>query len=266
MPRTERLYRVEAIVIRRRDLGEADRLLTLYTREQGKMQAVAKGARKPTSRKAGHLELFTRVRLLVARARSIDIVTQAETIESYRLLRDSLKRSTLAHYFAELLDRFTGEGEADPAMFDLLSTALGWLSPPDAHTAQVQQDEPYLATRYYELRLLELSGFKPELHHCPGCGNMLEAVDSFFCPAEGGVLCPTCGAGRHDASSLPLTTFKVLRYGQTRSWDQFRRLRLKPPLRRQVENTIYHYLTFVLERNLKSVEFLHQLRREAIID
>jgi DNA repair protein RecO (recombination protein O) len=256
MPRTDRLYRVEAIVIRRRDWGEADRLLTLYTRERGKMQAVAKGARKPASRKAGHVELFTRTRLLVARSRSIDIITQAEMVEAYRRLRESLERSTLAHYFAELLDRFTGEAEPDRTLFDLLNSALAWLC---------QLDDLRLVARYYELRLLDLAGFRPELHRCPSCGKKLEPVDGFFCPAEGGVLCPTCGEARRDAFALSLTAFKVLRYGQTRDWDHFRRLRLTPSLHAKVEQALYRYLVFVLERNLKSVEFLRQLRREALI-
>ena len=257
MPRTDRLYRVEAIVIRRRDWGEADRLLTLFTREQGKIQAVAKGARKPTSRKAGHVELFTHTRLLIARSRSIDIITQAETVEAYRPLRESLEASTLAHYFAELLDRFTGEAEADHALFDLLSLALAWLC---------QAEDLRLVARYYELRLLEMAGFRPELHHCPSCGNKLQPVDSFFSPAQGGVLCPNCGQGRRDVYALSLAAFKVLRYGQTRDWDHFRRLRLALPLHAEVERMLYHYLLFVLEQHLKSVAFLRQLRREAVIN
>jgi DNA repair protein RecO (recombination protein O) len=258
MPRTDRLYRVQAIVIRRRDWGEADRLLTLYSHERGKMQAVAKGARKPASRKAGHVELFTHVRLLIARSRSIDIITQAETVEAHHQLRESLERSTLAHYFAELLDRFTGEGEPDQALFNLLDSSLTWLC---------QADDLRLATRYYELRLLELAGFQPELHYCPSCHQELQAVeDNFFSPAQGGALCQNCGDNRRDAFALSLRAFKVLRYGQTRDWDHFRRLRLTPSLHTQVEQALYRYLVFMLERNLKSVEFLRQLRREAMIE
>jgi DNA repair protein RecO (recombination protein O) len=257
MPRTDRLYRVEAIVIRRRDWGEADRMLTLYTREQGKIQAVAKGARKPASRKSGHVELFIRTRLLIARTRSIDIVTQAETIESYLPLRESLEASSLAHYFCELLDRFTGEAEADQALFDLLSLGLGWLC---------EADDVRLVSRYYELRLLDLAGFRPELHHCPTCGKQLEPTDCFFGPMQGGVLCPDCGHDRRDAIPLSLAAFKVLRYGQTRDWNRFRRLRLTPALHIEVENVLHRYLLFVLERNLKSVDFVRQLRRETTIE
>jgi DNA repair protein RecO (recombination protein O) len=257
MPRTDRLYRVEAIVIRRRDWDEADRLLTLYTREHGKIQAVAKGARKPTSRKAGHVELFTRARLLIARTRSIDIVTQAETLDAFGPLRSSLEASTLAHYFSELLDRFTGDAETDPDLFDLLNLGLAWLCEADDHR---------LVARYYEIRLLDLAGFRPDLHHCPSCEERLEPVDSYFSPARGGVVCPKCGRGIREAFPLSLRAFKVLRYAQTRDWDHFRRLRLSAELHIEVEQALYRYLLFVLERNLKSVEFLRQLRREAIVD
>ncbi|MBI4630353.1 MAG: DNA repair protein RecO [Chloroflexi bacterium] len=92
MPSRERTFRTEAIVLRRKDFGEADRILTLFTPELGKIRAVAKGIRKPASRKAGHLELYTRSRLLVAKGRDMDIVTQAETVESYRPLREDLLR------------------------------------------------------------------------------------------------------------------------------------------------------------------------------
>lgn len=257
MTRSDRLYRVEAIVIRRRDWGEADRLLTLFTREQGKIQAVAKGARKPTSRKAGHLELFTRSRLLIARTRSIDIITQAETAEAYRPLRASLEASTLAHYFAELLDRFTGEAQSDQDLFDLLSSGLSWLC---------EAEDLRLVARFYELRLLDLAGFRPELHRCPDCGDTLEPANGYFSPLEGGVLCPGCGAHRRDALTLSLKAFKVLRYGQTRDWPHFRRLRLTQSLHAEVERVLYRYLLFVLERSLKSVEFLRQLRREALVE
>ena len=257
MSRRERLYRVEAIVIRRRDWDEADRLLTLYSREQGKFQAVAKGARKPASRKAGHVELFSRTRLLISRTRSIHIITQAETVETYLRMRENLESSTLAHYFAELLDRFTGESEADHRLFELISQALTWLCEPN---------DPGLVARFYELRLLGLAGFGPELHHCPVCERRLEPVPNFFSSALGGVLCQECGQGRREAFPLSLTAFKVLRYGQTHTWSEFRRLRLAPKLQSEAETAMYRFLLFVLERNLKSADFLRQLRREEMLE
>jgi len=122
-----RLYRTEAIVLRRSNFGEADRLLTLYTPEWGKLRVIAKGVRKPTSRKSGHLELFTHSRLLVAKGRNLDIVTQAETLHSFRPLREDLLRTGWAYYAAELLDRFVEEGIEDRPLFNLFLATLGWL-------------------------------------------------------------------------------------------------------------------------------------------
>jgi len=109
MPRVEHSIKVEAVVLRHSDYGEADRLLTLYSREQGKLRAIAKGVRKMQSRKAGHLEPFTQVALMLAKGHDMWIVTQAEAIEPLQPLREDLTRIGYAGYVVELLDRFTYE-------------------------------------------------------------------------------------------------------------------------------------------------------------
>jgi len=102
MPTRFRSQRVEAIVLRHQDWGEADRLLGLYTREAGKLRAIVKGARKLRSRKAGHLEPFTRVQLMLARGRDLWIVTQVETVDAYMPLREVLQRHADAR--ADIVD------------------------------------------------------------------------------------------------------------------------------------------------------------------
>jgi DNA repair protein RecO (recombination protein O) len=119
-----RSFRVEAVIIRHSDYGEADRLLTLYSRQQGKLRALAKGARKVTSRKAGHLEPFTHVSLQLARSRDLPIVTQAETLEAFLSLRKDLILTGHASYILELVDRFTYIDETDnSSIFKLVSKA-----------------------------------------------------------------------------------------------------------------------------------------------
>ncbi len=99
-----RTYRSEAIVLRRSNFGEADRLLTLYSREYGKIRAIAKGARKPQTRKSGHVELFMRTNFLFAKGKNIDVITQAEVIETYSEFLQDIVRTTYASYAVELLD------------------------------------------------------------------------------------------------------------------------------------------------------------------
>ena len=249
----ERLYRTDAIILHRTDFGEADRLLTVFTPERGKLRLLAKGVRKTTSRKAGHVELFMLTDLLVAHGRTWDIISQAEIVEPYRDLREDLDKTSQAYYLAELLDRFTEEHDANAPLFQLLTLTLAHLS----HTT-----DPFLLLRYFELHLLSLTGFQPQLHFCVACGEALEPVENYFHFLDGGALCPTHGQIRSNAEPLPLSVLKVLRFLQTESWEKVAKLQLTPVTRQQVEMLLFNYITFLLERRLKSVEFLRQLKRE----
>ena len=102
--RRMRSFRLEAVVLRHNDWGEADRILGLYTLEMGKLRALAKGVRKLRSRKAGHLEPFTRVSLLLARGRDMPLITQADTLDPYLPLHEDLSGATYASYVVELLE------------------------------------------------------------------------------------------------------------------------------------------------------------------
>src|SRR5512145_916664 len=124
MSNQPRSQRVEAVVLRHSNWGEADRMLTLFTRELGKLRVVAKGARRVRSRKAGHLEPFTRVALMLARGRDLWIVTQAETVDAYLPLRENLEQIANASYVIELLDRFTYEEGANRPLYQLLVETL----------------------------------------------------------------------------------------------------------------------------------------------
>jgi DNA repair protein RecO (recombination protein O) len=252
MPR-ERTYRTEAIILRRSDFGEADRLLTLYARDRGKVRVIAKGARKPQSRKTGHVELFMRTRFLIAEGRNLDIITQAETVEAYVALREDLVRATYASYAVELLDRFTPDEDKNPQLYDLLADALRWF----AVTRQ-----PLLAARFYELHLLQLAGFRPQLFHCVGCSEAIVEQDQLLSGELGGLLCPGCAAADRGAQPISAAAVKVLRYLQSRSWDTVRQLSLRRALHAELERLMHFYITYLLERDLKSTEFLHRLRRE----
>ena len=171
MPSRERSIRVEAVVLRHSDWGEADRLVGLFTRQLGKIRAIAKGVRKMRSRKAGHLEPFTRTSLLLARGRDMFIITQAETIQAHTPLREDLLLVGYTSYVIELLDRFTYEEGENRALYRLLVDTLGRLS---------TEPDPILAVRYYEIRLLDLLGFRPQLFTCAHCGKEIIVEDQYF--------------------------------------------------------------------------------------
>ncbi|MEA3459269.1 MAG: DNA repair protein RecO [Chloroflexota bacterium] len=248
-----RSYRTEAIVLRRRDFFEADRLLAIYTPKFGKIWAIAKGIRKPTSRKSGHLELFTHSQLLIAKGRELDIITQAETIHAFLPLREDLLRTTYAYYIAELLDKFVEEGVEDRSLFDLLLATLGRLG---------EENDLALTARFFELRLLALVGYRPQLFRCVECGANIGLDGNFFSPAKGGVLCPRCGEGETGTEGISAGALKVLRFLQTRDYDLCRKVHPSPELHADLEALVQRYIVYILERNLKSAKFLWRLRRE----
>lgn len=253
MPRNERVLRVDAVVLRHSDWGEADRLLVLFTKEAGKLRAVAKGARKIRSRKAGHLEPFTHVKMLLARGRDLWIVTQAETIDAYLPLRDDLVRTAYAAYVIELLDRFTYEEGENRAIFHVLTDTLMRVA---------TEADPFLAVRYYEIRLLDLLGFRPELTYCARCEKPIQPEDQFFDAGLGGVVCPTCGANLPTARPVSMRALKYLRHFQRSSFTEASRAELTPGVRNEIEALLSYYTTYLLERRLNSPGFLHEVRRD----
>lgn len=251
MPNQERTFRSEAIVIRHKDWGEADRMLWLYTRKLGKVQAIAKGVRKMRSRKAGHLEPFTCSNLMFARGRTFLIVTQAETVAPFLDLREDLLKVGYAAYISELLDRFTYEEDDNHLIYQLLKDTL---------TRIDGEPEPYPAVRYFEIHLLDLLGYKPELTNCVNCDSLIQPEDQFFSISLGGVVCPRCGSRIQDARPISMNTLKYLRHFQRSSYREATRATLSPELNRDLEQFMQRYITYILERDLNTPAFISRIK------
>ena len=248
-----KVYKTEAIVLKRINMGEADKILTLYTPNLGKLSAIAKGVRRPKSKMGGHLELLTHSSLTLARGQNLDIITQSETVSNFLPLRGDLWRASLALYAAELVEQFTAEHVENYPVYRLLLDTLHRL-------CETRDGE--LTLRYFEINLLTHLGYKPELHQCLGCKSAIEPTANLFNPSGGGVLCPKCGEGEPLVQSISLNALKVMRFLQTNDYTRASRLRLNAELSRELESIMRHYIRHLLEREVKSAEFLDRLRRE----
>jgi DNA repair protein RecO (recombination protein O) len=187
------LYRDEGVVLRAIKLGEADRIVTIFTQGHGKVRAVAKGIRKTTSKFGARLEPTTRVALQCYKGRDLDIVTQAETLESNRVLREEYALLTRAIPMLEAVDQVAQDREANPALYRMLTGALRALA--TTHNP--------LVTPAFFWKLLSLEGFHPMLDDCARCGegegdevaaggeHELVAFDLI----EGGTVCRACARG-----------------------------------------------------------------------
>ena len=179
-------YSVHAINVGSFNLGESDKIITLFTAERGLLRAVAKGARKPGAKIAGRAELLAVNKLLLAQGRSLDIITQAESVETFKGIRSDLSRLAYAFYYAELTVHF-GQGLSQEAQtyFEMLTKALREL-------CDMKNDAVYLCVKF-QLSLLHLLGLKPELDSCVICRKRLTEYDlAIFHHDLGGSICNQC--------------------------------------------------------------------------
>jgi DNA repair protein RecO (recombination protein O) len=250
LPRT---YQTEAIIIKRINLGEADRILILYTANHGKVKAVAKGSRRPKSKLGGHVELLTHSTLLLAKGKSLDIITQAQTINSYLPLKDDLKRMSFGLYASELIDYFTEERIENRGLFSLLIDTLQRLT---------ESSNPDIVLRYFELHLLNHSGYRPQLQKCTNCSQTLKPIPNYFSSSQGGALCPDCAYQEPAVLGLSLNALKVLRIWQTCDFASASRININAELGRELEGILRDHIKYVLDRQVKSTAWLDRLKRQ----
>lgn len=253
-------YNATAIVLRRLHFGETDNILTLYSRERGRISAIAKGARKPISRLSGATEALTCVRFGLATGNSMEIVTQAEVKESFPLLRHDLQRLAHGMYFAELVSYSVADEEPNPYLFDLLMSGLFLLQ---------RINPPEIGARWFELHILEELGYAPQLGECIYCQAPLsgDSLSGFaLSHAQGGALCPLHAHPDtyDDHSALSWESLGFLQALAAIPMEQVSSVPGVPaPLPKaqdQARLALRRYIRYRLERDLKSLDFLDSLR------
>lgn len=242
-------YKTEGIIIRVRDYNEADRIVTLLTREYGKVQAIAKGCRKQKSRKRGIIQQFTYGDFNLYRGRSLDTITQCESKESFAVLREDLDRMAYGAYITELLDGFAIQGEFHGELFYLTLVALHLLC----------LDDPILVTRAFEIRLMNLLGYRPHLETCVNCGGNLTGSKIAFSSRLGGGLCQLCAPGEPESYVCSMGTINMLK--QLSVWDlkRLRVLKMTPEIRKETGEIMKNYIAQRLDKKIKSADFLQSL-------
>ena len=244
-----RTYNTEGVVLRRRNLGEADSIFTIFSPTLGKFDAVARSVRKTKSRMRGHLEPLTRSQLHLAAGRSLDILTQAETIASYLAVRDDLDRLTLAIYCCELIDRFTVDHAVQVELYDLLVELLEALN--DA--------SPQTVGRYFELHILALTGYEVQLVRCALCDARLPESETLFSVGSGGLVCESCRARAGAGRLISVRAVKVLRFASSATMGEFAGLRLDSELEAELSRSLGEAIRAVLNRETNSGRYLDAL-------
>jgi DNA repair protein RecO (recombination protein O) len=248
------IYNADGIIIRVRDFDEADKVAVILTREEGKVQAVAKGARRPRNRFAAAVQLFTHLQLQLYHGRNMDTLSQAEIVESFRSLREDLVRMAYATYACELMDAMLAERQKHDAPFLLLLTSL--------HLFNELEMAPEPILRAYELKLLSMMGFRPSLDACVNCGTreIASGGAARFSPVLGGVLCPRCSSEGEGAMRISLGTVQTMRHLMDGDIRRAHVIRLGGDMGEEIDRALSAYIIVRTEKKLKSKEFLDTLR------
>ncbi|HYI24940.1 MAG TPA: DNA repair protein RecO [Thermomicrobiales bacterium] len=240
----DRLYQTPGIVLQCRDLGEADRIYVVFTPGYGKASIIAKGARRAKSRLGPYLDYFVEVTLNLTRGRDLDVVTGVVTVDQHPGLRGDLTAFAYASHFAELVRDLTQEHQAHPGVYELLASSLSLLD---------QGVDPWHLARFFELHVLQLLGYRPELFQCANCQRDIQAEPNVFSSVLGGVLCPECAPMDPGAIMLSVAAQKYLRTMERDGLSRVIGLRIGDDVRHQVALAMASYLHATSERPLRSL-------------
>ena len=239
------LYKDEGVVLKTIKLGEADRIVTLFTRDHGKVRAVAKGIRKTKSRFGARLEPFTHTALLVYRGRNLDTITQADILTSFDEVRKDYARLTAAAALVELVEKITPDRERAASTYRLLLDGLEALRTGKGATV----------VPAFLVKLLSISGYHPQLKTCAGCGETAAGLGGFS-PSLGGAVCADCWREDRDALRVSVERIQLLGrlldgdFGETADADATH----------EVTHVLRQYAEYHLERPLRSLYLIPSAR------
>ena len=247
------LVKWEGIVIRSVDYGESSKVITLFTREHGKVGVMARGSKKPRSRLAAVSQPFTHAYFLCKSgpgSTAVADLTQGDILDSFGGLRQDLLVTATAAYIVELVDRLTQEREANPFLYQLLLTTLRYLD---------EGKDAEILCRIFESKMLIVAGIRPHLHSCSQCASEQEPY--VISISHGGLLCPKCQTSDPYAIAVTPTTWKLLRLFQLFDLERLGEIDVKPATRSQLKHVLRRFIDEHLDIRLKSRSFLDQMEK-----
>ncbi|MBP7341493.1 MAG: DNA repair protein RecO [Smithellaceae bacterium] len=248
-------HRAAGFVLKSLAYGESDLIITFYSREFGKMSGIAKGAKRSKKRFANVFEPFSQISMIFSRKSrdTLALVESCEIIDHYADIRADLEKTLAASYFIELTDAFSPEGKANERLFALLADFLDWL---------VREKVSDTAIRFFEMRLLQISGFEPALGACVRCRKPVANGEVYyFYPKEGGITCAACARPERYDQAVSAGAVRTLLLGRDMDMEKMKRVSMPESLAAESRCILCGFITYVLGKEVKSLKVLEQVRR-----
>jgi DNA repair protein RecO (recombination protein O) len=247
-------YLTQGLILKHQDYRETDRLITIYSREYGKITALARGSRKISSKLAGSLEPFILADLMIARGRHFDTIASLEVIKNFRLLKKSLGKIYLADYFSTVVSNSSKGRQRDPRIFELLQEVFFWLE-----TEFFVGSKKQLIIWYFVWQYLTYLGYQPELYHCLIGGEKISPKKNYFSFRKGGLVCQKCLLKDEQAISISENAIKILRLIVLRKRRDLGKIKINKSLIVEIDKLTGDFLNYTQEQELRLEKFLKPL-------
>ncbi len=244
----------QSVVLRVTDHGESDKLVTMFSRQHGRVIGIAKGAKRSKKRFVNKLEIFTLLGIAYRPPRrgGLLFISEAELENAFLSLRQDFRRYTAASYIGELILRFTTDNDPDTHLFSLLFWALHSLD---------NNDAPQKVISLFHLRLLGIVGYHPTLNHCSNCSSKVEGARTFMLSANtGAIVCSRCySRQKKPARTLSTQTLKFLANAQHMELKKLHRLQLPNSNATETLRALHTYSIHILQQDIHSWKAVHTL-------
>lgn len=247
--------KTSGLVLRTHPYGESDVIVSFFSREFGKMKGMAKGAKRSKKRFANVFEPFSLNNFIFTRKNrdSLSFIEACDIIDHYPIIRQDLEKTLIASYFIELADAFSPEGKGNMALFELLMDFLALLG---------REKIADTAIRFFEMRLLKITGFEPTLSACIRCKTPVTNGCSYsFFPEEGGIVCRSCASPERYDQTISAGAVRTLLLGKDMEIEKIKRVCLSNNLSAESRSITCGFISFVLGREVKSLKVMEQVRR-----
>lgn len=248
-------FSTEGFILKRKNFGEADKLITLFTKNHGKVISVARGVRKITSRRAGSLELLNHVKVSLHQTKGLPILTEAQIQNTFPDLKEDLNKISIAFLVLELTDRLFEEGQENRNVFDLISDTISRID-----KAQTLAEAKKFQISF-QIKLLTEMGYLPQLYNCTQCENKLMEKKLYLSPNCGGLVDYSCSRNILFLKQVSPEEVKVLRFLNKENFSFVDRLKIDQSLLETTAELLNYYTVYFLERNLNSLDFADHLQR-----
>ena len=251
------LFKTNAIVIRSTNYGESDKIVTFFTKDFGKLKGIAKGARRSRKRFQNALGLFSHLRLIFFDKEGMGLVRAegCDILHSFPKIREDLKKILHGNYYLELMNEMAGEREGNPEAFELLLSSLSNLEELDLQEEQL---------RIFEIRMLSLFGYRPNMRRCNLCKkdweDLKEPPAVFFSLERGALICETCSKTRNNLIPISLGTARLVEKISQVEFSKIQRLRFTLQALSESRELLPKFISYQLGKELKSLKALGDIR------